>query len=200
MSGYPLRSVLELRRREEEAALARLADAMRERTKIENDGALKEIHVMEARARLRAARGGGPINGGGPGEGGGTAEGAAAGPAEGAAELTGGCPADPAVAPAAPAATGAAAAEQARFVARRRDELLRAEADLARFRSGSLLPARIVEQKARGAHLAARQAREAFSSHEARFLASAVNAKERREEEAGEEVARVARHPRGGQG
>ena len=62
MSGYPLMSVLRLRRREEEAALGRLADATRVRTDAEAQEARQISEVCAARQRLEWRRSLGPNN------------------------------------------------------------------------------------------------------------------------------------------
>ena len=174
MSGYPLRSVLELRRREEEAALERLADASRVRTEAETEEARRIEAVSAARQRYQLARR------------------SDVAPVGGARATTG---AEDRTA----FASGAAAAEQARFIARRRDELAQAEGTLETFRSGPLTQARAAEETARKQHLDARQAREAFDKHEAKFHEAQRRATERREEDASDDIARAAKHEGGGQ-
>ena len=93
--------------------------------------------------------------------------------------------------------SGAVAVGQARFVARRRDELARAEARLDKWRSGALADARMAEETARQKHLEARRAREALHKHEARFDASERRVAGRREEDAADDVAQATRHARG---
>jgi flagellar biosynthesis chaperone FliJ len=55
MTQYPLHSVLELRRREEEGAAARLADAMQGRIAAEAEEQRMAAEVVAARARLSGA-------------------------------------------------------------------------------------------------------------------------------------------------
>ncbi len=160
MSVYRLKSVLELRRREEEAAAAHAADATRERAAAEAEETRLAGETSAARALWENARAG---SAGGP---------------------------DATV-------SGAAAGERSRFVARRRDEFTRARAELAAFRSGRLAEARAAEATARDLHLAARQAREAFDKHEAKFQLGQRTIAQRREEETLEDVSRAARQTRG---
>lgn len=184
MSGYPLKSVADLRRREEEAAAARLADATRERAAAETEEARRVAEVSAARARWDSARGEG---------------------VEGSRDRARGKSLDDSQDrgdrqdrdwPVA-AVSGATATDRSRFLARLRDELTRAETTLVAFRSGPLAGARVAEVTARDQHLAARQARDAFDKHEAKFRSGERKVAERREEETLEDVARAAWHPRG---
>lgn len=172
MSGYPLRAVWELRRREEKVALERLAQASRAREEAETDEARRIAEVRAARQRHALAL---------------RIDEAAFGPDR---ENTGAVTRRP-------SASGAATAEQARYVARRHSEVVQAEAMLDAFRSGLLAEAHRTEDDARKEHLVARRAREAFDKHQAKFQQTERRATERREDEASDDIARGAKKPRG---
>lgn len=179
MSGYPLKSVLELRRREEEAARAQLADATHKVAEAEAEAALRERRQREARARLeQAERELRAIVGDETPRrraGGGSAAGASAAVPAGASSRT-----------------AESAAAGARFVTRRRSEWQRLQAEAASFRAGPLALARAAEEAARVQVVAARQAREAFQRHEARFVADRRRAADGREQEQLDEAAIAA--------
>lgn len=172
MSGYPLKSVLELRRREEEAAQARLADATHKVAAAATEAAIRERRHREAGQRLENAERDFRASMAGEGA---TPNGPGAGPAP------------------AGAIHGEGAAAGARFLARRRAEWQRLRADAASFRAGALADARADEQAARVGYLGARQSREAFEKHEARFAAGQRRVVERREQDRLDEAAAVAR-------
>lgn len=166
MSVYPLQSVLELRQREEEAAAARLVDAMRRRAEAQERHVGLVAAADTARAHLDRAR-------------------QVLGDHSGRERLVAGI--------SMPGATASAAAS---FVARRLDELKEARDALARFREGPLAEVRKLETAARNDHLTARRAREAFEKHAERYRVAERRAVGRREEETLEDAARAARHGR----
>jgi hypothetical protein len=178
MSGYPLKAVLEQRRRDEEAAALRLTSAARQREEAEAQGLRKDAEVAAAGERLRRAHAG--------------AQNPSRAPGDSRAEHVG----EPGGERRFATSTGAEAAASARFVARLRDDLARAQAARAAFQAGPLREARDAEIGARGDHVAARQGREALDKHEARFQDSVRRAAERRHEDALEDAARAARHLR----
>ncbi len=172
MSVYPLQSVLDLRRREEDAAAARLADATHARLEAERLDARWLADLDAARQRLGRAR----------------SEAAGLGPLPSG---QGRDRAGPAVVVSASIA-GAAGL----FLERRRQDHEEARARLATFRRGALARARAAEIAAREDHLAARRAREAFEKHAAKHEAAGRAAAARREEENQEDIARALRHAR----
>jgi hypothetical protein len=174
MSVYPLQSVLELRRREEDAAAARLADATHARLEAEQLDARWVADLAAAKQHLERARS----------------------EAAGLGHLPSGHGRDRAgQAFVVPASTAAAAGL---FVERRRQDHEGARARLATFRRGALARARAAEIAARDEHLTARRAREAFEKHAAKHEAAGRVAAARREDENQEDIARALRHARQG--
>jgi hypothetical protein len=178
MSVYPLKAVLEQRRRDEDAAARRLTTAARERERVEAQGVRKDAEVRAAEERLLSARAG--TQNPGPA------------PVDSSPQLV----EQPGGERRLARSTGAEAAADARFVARLRDDLARAQAARAAFQAGPLREARDAETGARGDHLAARQGREALDKHEARFRDGVRRATERRDEDTLEDAARAVRHLR----
>jgi hypothetical protein len=159
MDGYPLKTLLALRRREEAAAEANWRAAQVAVKVAEAALDARNEAVAAARARLREAR------------------------AAEAGGVTG-------------ASSSAATLSQSRFVARRRDELARAEADRSRFRAGPLGSARADERRARAAYAERCRARQAVEQHEGRYAAAVRREVDTREAAASDDVAQFNRHRR----
>jgi len=159
MEGYPLKTLLELRRREEAAAEAswRAAQVAVKLAEAALDARDEAVAVARARLREALAVQAGGVRG---------------------------------------AASTAATLSQSRFVARRRDELARAEANRSRFRSGPLGSARADERRARAAYAERCRARQAVEQHEGRYAAAVRRRVDAREEAASEDVALFSRHRR----
>ncbi|MES1172445.1 MAG: hypothetical protein ABUL77_04335 [Bacteroidota bacterium] len=167
MSAYPLKPVLDQRRRAERAAAAAAVDATRALQAGEQEEARRSRDAGEARGRweqaaARATR----APGGGHGHG------------------------EP------PPMPGEDLAAWGRFTARLRTEWKRAEASLGAYRAEILAPLRAAERAARDSALAAHQAVRALETHEAAVAEVAHRETERRADEAEEESARALHHAR----
>ena len=168
MMGYPLQSVLDLRRRQQEAAALRLANATRVRTDAEAEFARRRAVLLEAKKRWATAT---STDGGSAGR----------------HVLVGARHA---------ISTGTEQTARALFLARLQAEWIRRREELDTFKAGPLGAARAAETEARRLALATRQALAALAKHEAKFRAEARQASERREDESLDEAARAVRHAR----
>jgi hypothetical protein len=172
MSRYALMIVLALRKREEEAATRRLADAMRAAREADVEAARREARAATAREKLQGALG----------------RSIDAGDASHAGSIAGARDAG---------MTGVVAAQWERFGERRRAELRAAEAAVTAFKAGQLRDARAAEEAARAAHRAAHQSREILERHLAKVRSGERAIMERREADRAEDLPRrVATLPR----